>query len=71
MDESSETSVCFCYTACHLILEDGGLRSHGRENRVSQSVNVVQENNSRVYQEPSETRDHTLDEIERKSAKYM
>ena len=68
MDESSETSVCLYYTARLLILEDGSLRSHGREKHISQSVNVVQENNSPVYREPSETREHTLNETERKSA---
>jgi len=35
---------------------------------MSQSVNVVQENNSRVYRERGGTLEHTLEEIERKSA---
>lgn len=68
MDESSETSVCLYYTARHLFPEDGSLRSHGREKHMSQSVNVVQENNSRVYRERGGTLEHTLEEIERKSA---
>ena len=71
VDEWPETSVCLYYTARHLILEDGSLRSHGREKHIYQLVNVVQENNSRVYREPSETRGNTLNEIERKSGKYM
>jgi hypothetical protein len=71
VDESSETSECLYYTARRLILEDGSLRSHGREKHISKSVNVLQENNSRVYREPSETREHRLNEPERESGKYM